>query len=96
MKKSRNEKAPTTPPAQEEQDEFETRNLLPTYRSPRRTEAPPVTILATGHVTLVEPKKPKDMKVLQNIMPQQVNLSFQDSNTSGISELDRKNYMTLF
>ena len=35
------------------------------------------------------------MKVLQDIMPQLVNLTFQDSDTSRINELEMNNYMKL-
>ena len=71
------------------------RNLQPPYQAPRRSNAAPVTIPIVSHVTLVAPMKPKDMKVLQNIMPQLVNMSFQYSYTSGFNKLDMKNYMKL-
>ena len=51
MKRLRNEEAQATSLAQEDQEDFETRNLLLPYRPPRRTDAPPVTVPATVHVT---------------------------------------------
>ena len=82
MKKSRNEEALAITLTQEDRDDFETKNLLPPYRTPRRSDVPPVTIPSDGHVTLVAAKKPKDMEVLQNIMPQLAKFTFQDSDTN--------------
>ena len=95
MNKSRNEKDLATPSAHEEQEDSETRNLLLPYIPPRRTNAAPVSLPTKGHATLVAPKKPKGMKVLQDIFPPLVKLSFQDSDTNKLSALDRKNYMKL-
>ena len=95
MNKKRNEEALATPPAQEDQEYFETKNLLSPYRPSIRTDAPLVTIPTTVHVTLVAPKKPKYMTISQNIMPQLVNLTFKGSNTSEIDKLDKKNYLKL-
>ena len=68
MKKSRKEKATTTPLDQEEKEDFETRNLFPSYIPPSRMDAPPVKIPRKRYVTLVAPKKLKGMKVLQDIL----------------------------
>ena len=70
MKKQRKEKAIATPPCHEEKEECETRNLLPPYIPPRRTNVPWVTIPIKGSTTLVTPKIPKGMTVLLDIMPQ--------------------------
>ena len=93
MKNQRKEKATTTPPSYEYQEDFETRNLLPPYIPPRRTEAPWVSVPSKGHATLVAPKIPKRMIILYDTMPQLQKLAFEDSNTRKIRYLDRKNYM---
>ena len=64
MKKLRKDKATTTQPTQDEQQDIETRNLLSPYILPKRTDAPIVNIPSKGYPTLVAPKKLKGMKVL--------------------------------
>ena len=64
LKKPMKEKATPTPPNQEEQEEFKTRNLLPPYIPTRRIDAPPVSIPCKGYATLVAAKISKGMTVL--------------------------------
>ena len=95
MKKQRKDKATTTQPTQDEQEDIETRNLLSPYIPPRRMDAPQVSIPSKNYATLVAPKRPKGMTVLHDILPNLVKLSFEDSDTSKINDHDRNNYMKL-
>ena len=83
------------PPHQEYQEDLKNRNLLLPYIPPTRMDAPLVSIPTKGYATLVAPKKLKGMKVLHNILLQQVKLPFQYSDTSKFNALDRNNYMKL-
>ena len=68
---------------------------MPPYIPPRRKDAPWVGVPIKGHATRVAPKITKGMTILHDILPNLVKIFFQDSNTSKISDLDRKNYMKL-
>ena len=93
MKKHRKEKHPAAPPIHEEQQDFETRNLLLPYIPPRRKNVSQFSIPSKGYATLVAPKIPKRMIILHDTMPQLQKLEFEDSNTRKIRYLDRKNYI---
>ena len=95
MKKQRKKKSLGTPLSHEEQEDFETRNLLLPYIPPRRMDVSWVSIPSKGYAALVVPKIPKGMTILHDIVPKLQKLNFEDSETRKLRDLDRKNYMKL-
>ena len=68
----------TTPPPCEEDEDLKTRNLLPPYITPRRSDEPNIRVLKMSRYLLVAPMVPEGFKLLHNILSNLHKLSFTD------------------
>ena len=76
-----------------EEKDRETRNLMPHYIPPRRTDAPRITVLEKKAAPLIVPLVPKGVKVLKDIIPNLRKLSFDDHDMRIQTDLDHQNYI---
>ena len=95
IKRKMNEKEMTTSLVLDNDEDSETKTLLPPYIPPRWEEAMKVKIPTKIQALLVAPKLLKGIKVWKKIMPNLQKLSFDNHDTNNLSTLDRNSYMDL-